>query len=61
MLPGFLHGRAGLSAPCQRPAGFLGGGQASHSTDQDLRSWWRIFGDPQLNRLVSTSLNNNPT
>ena len=25
-----------------------------------LRSWWNIFGDPQLNRLVSTSLNNNP-
>lgn len=30
------------------------------SADNDLRSWWRIFGDPQLNRLVSTSLNNNP-
>ena len=31
-----------------------------HSSDKDLRSWWNIFGDPQLNRLVSTSLNNNP-
>ena len=30
------------------------------SSDKDLRSWWNIFGDPQLNRLVSTSLNNNP-
>ena len=31
-----------------------------HSSDKDLRSWWNIFGDPQLNHLVSTSLNNNP-
>ena len=30
------------------------------SSDKDLRSWWNIFGDPQLNRLVSASLNNNP-
>ncbi|WP_417004504.1 TolC family protein, partial [Akkermansia sp.] len=48
----------------QRPANDLPASWAAakppHSTDQDLRSWWRIFGDPQLNRLVSTSLNNNP-
>ena len=48
----------------QRPANDLPASSAAakppHSTDQDLRSWWRIFGDPQLNRLVSTSLNNNP-
>lgn len=38
----------------------MGGEQAPHSSDKDLRSWWNIFGDPQLNHLVSTSLNNNP-
>lgn len=48
----------------QRPANDLPASWAvakpPHSTDNDLRSWWRIFGDSQLNRLVSTSLNNNP-
>lgn len=31
-----------------------------HSTANDLRSWWQIFGDPQLNKLVAVSLNGNP-
>lgn len=31
-----------------------------HTSDKDLRTWWGIFGDPQLNRLISTALNNNP-
>lgn len=48
----------------QRPANDLPvsweASRPPRSTDKDLRSWWHIFGDSQLNRLVSTSLNNNP-
>lgn len=31
-----------------------------HSSAKDLSTWWRIFGDSQLNSLVSTALSNNP-
>ncbi len=30
------------------------------SKDSDLRHWWKIFKDPQLNRLVDAALKNNP-
>ncbi len=30
------------------------------SNTADLKNWWKIFKDPQLNRLVDTALKNNP-
>ncbi len=30
------------------------------SKDSDLRNWWKIFKDPQLNRLIDAALTNNP-